>query len=180
VQVPLRRTLDRIPALVDKLPPPAVHFLTDVVKLPCLTHRQQQNSQRSAQCSTAAVPTTPSRYSPRGLTVSQAMGTRQFWLLWTMIIACGTAGLNTAAIYKQFASTSAALTGDEFQALVGGIGALFNGIGRIFWGAVSDRIGFKTSFMLLSSLQALSMLVYTQAAQSKVSFSTFPYSLENI
>jgi OFA family oxalate/formate antiporter-like MFS transporter len=98
------------------------------------------------------------------------MGTRQFWLLWTMIISCATAGLNTAAIYKQFAATSTALTGDEFQALVGGIGALFNGIGRIFWGAVSDRIGFKTSFMLLSSLQALSMLVYTQAAQSKVRF----------
>lgn len=46
----------------------------------------------------------------------------QFWLLWSMIISSATAGLNTASAYKYFAATSSTLDGDQYQALVGGIG----------------------------------------------------------
>ena len=170
------RLLDRLPELVDKLPPPAVKFLTEQAKLPFLVNRSLRSAEVVAQPvaedvqPVLAVPVSPVYIKgSRGLTVGQALGTQQFWLLWSMIITCATAGLNTAAVYKQFAATSAALTGDEFQALVGGIGALFNGIGRVFWGTVSDKIGFKASFTILSILQAGSMLTYTMAAQSKVS-----------
>lgn len=107
---------------------------------------------------------------PWGLTVSQALQTQQFWLMWAMIISSATAGLNTASIYKQFAATSNALVGDEFQALVGGIGALFNGFGRLFWGSISDVIGFKNSFTLLTLLQMLLMLSYKYSVTSKLSF----------
>jgi OFA family oxalate/formate antiporter-like MFS transporter len=53
---------------------------------------------------------------------------------------------------------------------VGGIGALFNGLGRLFWGSVSDKIGFKTSFVLLALLQAAGMLTYKLSSSSKVLF----------
>ncbi|KAJ1435619.1 major facilitator superfamily domain-containing protein [Ochromonadaceae sp. CCMP2298] len=112
----------------------------------------------------APTPTLP------GVDVREALGTKQFWLLWFMIITCATAGLTTASVYKQFAASSAALNGDEFQALVGGIGALFNGLGRLFWGSVSDKIGFKTSFVLLALLQAAGMLTYKLSSSSKVLF----------
>lgn len=46
-----------------------------------------------------------------GLSVSESLQTPQFWLMWTMVIASATAGLNTAAVYKLFASTAPALTG---------------------------------------------------------------------
>ena len=46
-----------------------------------------------------------------GLTVAESLKTPQFWLMWSMIIASATAGLNTAAVYKLFASTAPALTG---------------------------------------------------------------------
>lgn len=176
VQVQLRRALNRVPDLVDKLPLPAVQFLTEKVRLPCLTQRHLRATQQ-AQSNTAHLHQqelsgrssgSSGVYAARGLTVAQALRTRQFWLLWLMAAACATAGLNTAVVYKQFASTSAALTGDEYQALVGGIGALLNGLGRVSWGGLSDRIGFKAAFAVLSVLQAAAMLTYTTSAQSKV------------
>jgi MFS family permease len=111
-----------------------------------------------------------SNISPQvGLSVSEAMRTGQFWLLWLMIITSATGCLNTAVIYKQFAATSSALDGDGYQVMVGGIGALCNGIGRLFWGSISDKIGFKMSFSILTILQMVLMITYTASASSKVS-----------
>lgn len=137
-------------------------FLTEKVKLPCL-------QRRTKAASIAPAPAKKYRYSSRGLSVSQALSTPQYWLLWSMIITCATAGLNTATVYKQFAATSTTLTGDQFQTLVGGVGALFNGLGRLFWGSVLDKIGFKNAFTVLSVLQAGSMLTYFHSTDSKVS-----------
>jgi MFS family permease len=105
-----------------------------------------------------------------GLTPSEALKTSQFWLLWSMIISSATAGLNTASAYKYFAATSSTLDGDQYQAMVGGIGALFNGCGRLFWGSVSDKIGFKNSFTILTIFQAASMLTYKYSVNSKLAF----------
>ena len=69
-----------------------------------------------------------------GLSVRESMKTNQFWLLWAMILTAATAGLNTASVYKQFAATSTALTGDEFQALVGGIGGALQWVRTPFLG----------------------------------------------
>jgi OFA family oxalate/formate antiporter-like MFS transporter len=85
-----------------------------------------------------------------------------------MVVSSASAGLNVASIYKQFAATSSALSGDSYQALVGGFGALFNGLGRLFWGVLSDKIGFKKSFMLLTVLQSALHFVLAKSASSKV------------
>lgn len=153
--------LHRFPEFIDRLPPPVGKFLTDKVKLPCL-------QRRAAPAVTPSAPIKVYKYSSRGLSVPQALGTSQYWLLWSMIITCATAGLNTATVYKQFAATSSSLTGDQFQTLVGGVGALFNGLGRLFWGSVLDKIGFRNTFTVLSVLQAASMLTYFHSTDSKV------------
>lgn len=124
----------------------------------------QDNKKKPVTSSTAAPPIVS------GLTLQESLKTSQFWLIWSMIIASATAGLNTAAVYKQFAATSTALNGDQYQALVGGIGALCNGFGRLFWGSISDKIGFKNSFTILTILQSISMFVYKYSAASKVLF----------
>lgn len=103
-----------------------------------------------------------------GLSVVEAITSKQFLLIWAMVVASATAGLNTASVYKTFAASSSALAGDGFQAFVGGLGALFNGSGRLFWGSLSDKIGFKNAYMILTLLQMLSMLTYLSAASSKV------------
>jgi OFA family oxalate/formate antiporter-like MFS transporter len=90
-----------------------------------------------------------------------------------MVVASASAGLNVASVYKQFASVSPALAGDGFQSLVGGLGALSNGLGRIFWGTLSDKIGFKQSFALLTLVQALVHAYYPSTASSKTAFTIF-------
>jgi MFS family permease len=50
------------------------------------------------------------------------------------------------------------------------MGALFNGLGRLFWGVLSDKIGFKKSFMMLTAVQTVLHLMYMSSADSKTSF----------
>ena len=85
-----------------------------------------------------------------------------------MIFSSASAGLNVASMYKQFASGAPELKGDAFQSLVGGMGALFNGGGRLFWGSLSDKLGFKNSFTVLTIAQAVVQLLYPFSAKSKV------------
>jgi OFA family oxalate/formate antiporter-like MFS transporter len=90
--------------------------------------------------------------------------------MWTMVVCSATAGLNTASIYKQFAGTEPTLRGDVFQASVGGIAAVFNGCGRLLWGILSDAIGFKNSFTLLTIIQGLFMSTYQYSGKSRLAF----------
>lgn len=119
---------------------------------------------------TTADSSSSSTQTAQGLSVSEALKTAQFWLMWLMVISSATTGLNTASIYKQFAATAPALVGDEYQTLVGGMGALFNGGGRLFWGVISDKIGFKNSFTILTLLQMTLMLTYEHSVHSKLLF----------
>lgn len=107
---------------------------------------------------------------PTGLSILNAISTPQFWLLWTMIACSASAGLNIASVYKRFALQFPALSGDQFQAMVGGIAAIFNGGGRVVWGVLSDRIGFKKSFILLTLFQAILQLLYPFSSTSRNAF----------
>ena len=107
---------------------------------------------------------------PSGVGVIQALQTKQFWMLWFMVITSASAGLNVASVYKQFASTSPNLTGDSFQSLVGGLGALFNALGRLFWGNLSDTIGFKKSFIILTVMQSALHFLFPKSTVSKQAF----------
>ena len=114
----------------------------------------------------AAAPEVP------GVSVMDALKTKQFYLMWAMIVASASAGLNVAAMYKQFAGINPALKGDSYQSLVGAVGALFNAMGRLFWGVTSDKIGFKNSFMILTVAQAVVQVLYPYSAKSKVQVQT--------
>lgn len=105
---------------------------------------------------------------PDGVEVTEALKSNQFYLLWLMILSSASAGLNVASAYKQFAGVSPVLAGDSFQALVGGLGALFNGCGRLFWGGLSDKIGFKNSFVILTVVQTALQFLYPYSGASKV------------
>ena len=105
-----------------------------------------------------------------GVAVGTAVRSRQFWTMWLMIIASASAGLNVASMFKQFAATQPALAGDAYQVTVGAMGTLFNGVGRLFWGSLSDKIGFKASFTILTIVQAAVQLLYNQSGGSKPTF----------
>lgn len=42
---------------------------------------------------------------------------------------------------------------DQFQSVVGSVGALCNGAGRLFWGNMLDSFGFKRMFAILAAIQ---------------------------
>jgi len=94
-----------------------------------------------------------------------------FWRMWLMIILSAVSGLNVAGSYKTFGTRLAALNSDSFLSLVGALAAILgNAAGRFFWGALSDVAGFKRPFMLLTTLQAVTMLAYTTLAKSRATF----------
>ena len=92
-----------------------------------------------------------------------------FYLLWLMFFSGAMAGLMVIGIIKVFAGeqlVSAAmdagntLSASEISALIlkgsaaVGLLAIFNAIGRIVWGFISDRIGRTATFVAMFLLQA--------------------------
>ncbi len=94
--------------------------------------------------------------------------TPQFYMLWAMFIFGAMAGLMVIGIIKLFGIDALQARGglDEVQAsavagtAMGVFFAISNGIGRIVWGTLSDRIGRKASFVLMMGTQGLMMFAF--------------------
>ncbi|HEY6098538.1 MAG TPA: MFS transporter, partial [Anaeromyxobacter sp.] len=90
--------------------------------------------------SAAATPAEAAEAAAQDWPPSRAMRTPQFWALWAMLFLNVTAGIlfisNAVPIMREL---TGAAPGTALA--VYGFIALFNGLGRFFWGAVSDRIG---------------------------------------
>ena len=87
-------------------------------------------------------------------TPSQALRTPQLYLLWIVLFLNVTAGIlvisNAAPIYTELTGATAAQAGQVY-----GVLAVFNGLGRFFWGAVSDRLGRPLTYTTMYLIQAL-------------------------
>jgi len=95
-----------------------------------------------------------------------------FWVLWAMYFSASVAGLGVIGIVKVFAgeqlvaaadAAGTILTEDAVATLMlngakaVGVLALFNALGRVVWGFVSDRIGRTPAFIVMFLLQAGTM-----------------------
>ncbi len=89
---------------------------------------------------------------------AEAMRTPQFWALWLMLFLNVTAGIlfisNAVPIMRELSGAAPATA----LAIYGFI-ALFNGLGRFFWGAVSDRIGRNWAYILIYGTQVVIFFV---------------------
>lgn len=101
-----------------------------------------------------------------------------FYMLWLMFFSGAMAGLMVIGIIKGFAGeqliAGATAAGEELTkdgradmmrrgAEAVGYLAIFNAVGRVVWGVVSDRIGRTPAFMGMFLLQAATMYVLSQA-----------------
>jgi MFS family permease len=91
----------------------------------------------------------------RGTSVRDAMRTRQFFLLWTIMVLNVTAGIGVLGqaspmIQEVFTGFSAAAAA-AFVALL----SFFNMGGRLMWSSLSDQIGRKATFALFFTVGPL-------------------------
>lgn len=103
----------------------------------------------------AARRTSSSSLSPRhSYSPGEALRTPQFYLLWLMLFLNVTAGIsiisNAVPIFSELTGATPAIA----ASIYGGL-ALFNGVGRSFWGWISDVIGRSRAYLLIFGIQAL-------------------------
>lgn len=121
----------------------------------------------------------PENYQPAGWTpVTSANGdhegavefrardmlrTSQFYMLWAVFMFAGIAGLMVIYSIKLFGIDALEHKGIADAGVITGTAmawyAIFNGLGRIAWGSVSDRLGRRSTIILMSALQGVTMLM---------------------
>jgi OFA family oxalate/formate antiporter-like MFS transporter len=101
--------------------------------------------------------TTTSKLGRHHFTTPEMLKTPQFYVLYLMFLMMATGGLmltaNAGPIAGAWGIPVAALT------LATSLNAAANGASRIFWGAVSDRIGRETCLSIAFVLQAICLLL---------------------
>ena len=112
-------------------------------------------------------------------TASEMLATPQFYMLWLMFVGSGLAGLMVIYCIRLFGidalQASGAITDADAVAAAGVAAgtamawlAILNGLGRIAWGVLSDKIGRKASLFLMCVLQALVMFSFFKLGGSKM------------
>ncbi len=99
----------------------------------------------------------PAITARRDIGWTQMLATRQFWLLWLMFILAASAGLMVIAHAAIIAKEQAGMVWG-FMPIV--LLAIFNTVGRIVGGYVSDRIGRTQTMVLAFILQAINMFLF--------------------
>ncbi len=99
--------------------------------------------------------------------VGEMVRTPQYWILFLTFTMGALAGLMVIGIIKLFgvdALTGAGIAEAKATAVtntaMGLFYALLNGLGRIAWGTISDKLGRKKSIVLMSLLQGIMMIVF--------------------
>jgi OFA family oxalate/formate antiporter-like MFS transporter len=99
----------------------------------------------------------------------------QFYLIFLTFVFSAGAGLMSIGLMKLYpmeALTAAGLSTVEASAIAGTAMAVFfslaNGIGRIVWGVVSDKIGRKLSIIIMTATQGIVVIMFTYMAGSEV------------
>ena len=120
----------------------------------------------------------PKGFKPAATTVSaadsfgwtEAKKTRQWYMLWGMLFLNVTAGMGLLSKLSPMAQEVIKVAQNiddpaKLAVLGGGVlatASIFNGLGRLFWAAVSDKIGRKGVYMVMFLTQALLYILLPQ------------------
>ncbi len=89
---------------------------------------------------------------------NEMVKTPQFYLLWTMYLLSATAGLMLIGHLPKIAATQAGWKAGFYLIVVLSV---FNAIGRVLIGSLSDKIGRSTAMLIVFVLQAANMFVFS-------------------
>ncbi|MBD3390775.1 MAG: MFS transporter [Chitinivibrionales bacterium] len=103
----------------------------------------------------------------------EMLRTPQFYMIFVTFVFSAGAGLMTIGLMKLFPKEALQLSGKsaaEASAIAGTAMAVFfslaNGIGRIAWGTMSDKLGRKASVAIMCATQGVFMLLFVKMAGS--------------
>ncbi|MEM6855600.1 MAG: MFS transporter, partial [Planctomycetota bacterium] len=95
-------------------------------------------------------------------TVGEALRTRRFYFMWTMMFINITCGIGLIAVASPMAQETAGMSATAAAALVGLMG-VFNGLGRFGWASVSDFLGRPGTYAAFFVIQIIAFALLAQA-----------------
>jgi OFA family oxalate/formate antiporter-like MFS transporter len=109
----------------------------------------------------------------KDFTTAEVLRTPQFYLIWFMFIAISIGGLVVTANAKPFAKSLSWYSqpgGKEALSTAVTAYGFGNGLGRPFWGQVSDRIGRYKSLIIAFGLNAIFLFMVPYVGKTPVGF----------
>lgn len=103
--------------------------------------------------------------------IAEMLRTPQFYLIFATFAFSAAAGLMSIGLMKLYPMEALQGSGysmAESSAIAGTAMAVFfslaNGLGRIIWGTASDKLGRKKSILLMTSIQGITLFLFTMMA----------------
>lgn len=106
----------------------------------------------------------------KDLTQGQTVRTPQFWMIWLAFVFSAGCGLMVIKCLKNFGVLEGGLTAAAAGSALGLL-ALFNGLGRVVWGTVSQKLTAKGSIILMCILQGAMMFVLLKMGSAAMTLS---------
>lgn len=110
----------------------------------------------------------------REFNTKEMLGKTQFYLIFLTFIFSAGAGLMSIGLMKLYPMEALIKNGYseiEASAIAGTAMAVFfslaNGLGRILWGMLSDKLGRKTSIIAMTAIQGVVVILFTYMAGSE-------------
>lgn len=120
------------------------------------------------------VSTIVNQYAQVDLTPKEILTDRRFIALWLLLflnVCGGIAIISKAAILGEEVVGMSATQATMFVAIIG----LFNGLGRLFWSSISDKIGCWTTFMIFIGINAACFALIPTFSTNQISFQTLTF-----
>ena len=99
----------------------------------------------------------------------------QFYLIFLTFVFSAGAGLMSIGLMKLYpmeALQKAGMSAGQASAIAGTAMAVFfslaNGLGRIIWGSLSDKLGRKTSIIIMTATQGIIVILFTYMAGTEL------------